>query len=76
MAEIEGCQGWPHGMTHIQRLETDPEYAHDPFPRRGKIGPVFVAYLRSSDSAPIRSNSLLKNPLATEGLDDSLYRWR
>src|ERR1700688_1240898 len=30
--------GWPYSRSHTERLETDEKYAHDPFPRRGKIG--------------------------------------
>jgi len=36
--KLKDVLGWPYGRTHTDRLETDPKYAHDPFPRRGKIG--------------------------------------
>ena len=37
--QLKNVMGWPYGRTHTARFETDPRYAHDPFPRRGKIGP-------------------------------------
>ena len=29
--------GWPYGRAHTWRMMFEPEYAHDPFPLRGKL---------------------------------------
>ena len=36
--KLKDVLGWPYSRAQTQRLETDPRYAHDPFPRPGKIG--------------------------------------
>ena len=37
--QLKNVMGWPYSRTQTQRLETDPRYSQDPFPRRAKIGP-------------------------------------
>ena len=36
--KLKEVLGWPYSRAHTKRLETDPRYAHDPFPPRGGIG--------------------------------------
>ncbi len=37
-SQLKRLVGWPYSRTHTERMETDPQYANDPFPRRGKVG--------------------------------------
>ncbi len=36
--QLKDVVGWPYARAHTWRMMFEPQYAHDPFPLRGKLG--------------------------------------